>query len=126
MKWKIEFVEDKNYVRITTEGKYTPATHRQMGEDFLSKEFWQPGMPVLLDNRALDYSEADTKDLEISSCDMLKSNERIGDSKIAFLISSVESYKVIREFELITEEEVSAWMQVFLDENQALRWLNIF
>lgn len=123
MKWEIKYVEDKKYVRITTEGIYNPVEHLQMMEDLLSADFWKPGTAVLLDNRQLDYSEAQLKDLEKSSHDMLVNNDLIGHSKIAFLIKSKEAYEVVREFELITEEEVSAWMHIFLDENQAIRWL---
>lgn len=123
MKWKIEYLEKEGYVRIMTEGVYNPEEHLQMMKDTLSADFWKPDTPVLLDNRKLDYSETDLEDLKKSSHDMLVNNELIGNAKIAFLISSIGDYKVVRQFELITEEDVSAWMHVFMDENQALRWL---
>lgn len=123
MKWDIQFIEPEKFMKITAEGKYEPEEHLVMMKEILSHPLWKPDTPVLLDNRKLDYFGTDLVDLEKSSADMLMYNQFIGSSKIAFLTNSIENFNIIRQFELITEEEVSAWMQVFLDENQALRWL---
>lgn len=123
MEWNIEYVENEKYIRVTTSGSYNPQEHLRMMKELLAADFWKPDTPVLLDNRKLDYSETDLEDLKQSSHDMLVNNELIGHSKIAFLIGTKESYEVVRQFELITEEEVSAWMHIFMDEKQAVRWL---
>jgi hypothetical protein len=123
MKWKFEFLPKENYIRVTSEGVYNPTDHRQMMIELLSLPEWHPGMAVLLDNRKLSYAEAVQADLQQSSDDVLQYNSLIGESKIAFLVGSLGDVEAIRRFELMTEEDVSAWMQVFLDENQALRWL---
>lgn len=123
MHWNFEYVSDERYLRITTEGVYNPDEHRQMLKEVLELPDWKPGLPIFLDNRKLSYAEADTKDLKESGEDMLRSDTLIGDSKIAFLAGSRSDFEVIRRFELITEEDLSAWMQVFLDENEALRWI---
>lgn len=126
MKWKIEFVEPENYLKVTTEGVYNPEPHLQMMKEILTSPYWKPGSSILLDVRKLDYSKTNLVELEQSSRDMLAYNQIIGSAKIAFLANSIESLNVIRQFELTTEEDVSAWMQVFLSENQALRWLNAY
>lgn len=123
MKWEIQFIESEGFMKVTNEGIYQPEEHLKMMEELLARPEWKPDTPVLLDNRKLDYSDTNIADLEQSSEHMLSYNRFIGNSKIAFLTNSIENFNVIRQFELITEEEVSAWMQVFLDENQALRWL---
>lgn len=124
MNWKIEYDEREKYVRITSSGVYDSEEHMQLMKEFLSADFWKPGTPVLIDDRRLDLSEVDLEDLKKISHDMLVNNERIGNSKIAFLVSDKEDYNLVRQFELITEEDVSAWMHVFMNENQALRWLS--
>jgi hypothetical protein len=123
MKWKFEFLPKENYIRVTSEGVYNPTEHRQMMIELFSQPEWHPGMAVFLDNRKLSYAEAVLAELQQSSDDVLQYNSLIGESKIAFLVGSLADVEAIRRFELMTEEDVSAWMQVFLDENQALRWL---
>lgn len=126
MNWEFAFVEPEEYLRITARGVYHPVPHLQMMKETVTHLNWKPGTPVLLDVRKLDYSQTNLIELEQSSRDMFVYDNFIGSSKIAFLTASINDLNVIRQFELITAEDVSAWMQVFLDENQALRWLSAY
>ena len=123
MNWKIEFVEDEHYVRVTLEGVFSVEDHERMMEEIFSRPFWQPGIPILFDDRKLTHRETSNADLQKVSAETRANNERLGDSKLAFLTYSRSDFETLRRFELITEEEVSAWMHAFFDENEALRWL---
>lgn len=113
-------------MRVTIKGVYHPDPHLQMMREIFASSHWKPNLSILLDVRKLDYSRTNLVELEKSSNDMLVYNQIIGSAKIAFLTNSIENLNIIRQFELTTEEDVSAWMQVFLDENQAIRWLSAY
>jgi hypothetical protein len=124
MNWKIEKLEDTGYVRVTFEGKFDISRHKEMFNDIISQEFWQPDTPLLMDNRNLDFGEIDyTTMTQISHNFQLFSNE-IGKGRAAMLMKSMLDFGYGRQFEMISEIKVGkTQMRVFRDEEEALTWL---
>jgi hypothetical protein len=123
MKWTFEYVEDMGYIKIVSEGEFSAGEAVQLIEDLLSQPYWRKGIPVLVDNRKLDYSGGGTTAIKEASKFHIANDERIGNGKSALLMKSVTDFGLGRQYELLTDESVSANLHIFMDENQALRWL---
>ena len=123
MKWRIEYSTDRKFVRVNLEGKFSVEGHLAMIEDILAQDFWRPGMSVLFDNRRVDYGDSSFEVMTRASRNQTVHDERIGHGKAALLMKSVSDFGLGRQYEIITDEKVSANVHIFLDENQALRWL---
>jgi hypothetical protein len=125
MKWRIEYSPKQKFIRINLEGKFSVEGHLEMIKDILSQAFWRPGMNVLFDNRRLDYGSSSFEAMTQASRNQAAHDEDIGDGKAALLMKSVADFGLGRQYEIITDEKISANVHVFLDENQAIRWLEM-
>ena len=125
MNWTVEIVEKKNYFKIILEGEFNVGDHLHMIEDVISRQIWTAGMNVLLDSRKVDYSKTDAGIMKQAGENMSKFDAQIGEGKAAILMGSLPSFGKGRQFELMTEEKVSANVSVFLDETRALKWLSV-
>lgn len=125
MKWTVEYKEKGRYVRVVTGGVFNVDDHGKMTEDILSREFWTPGMNVLFDHRKLDFGDTGFEAMREASQTHVKNDARIGDGRSAILMKSVSDFGLARQFEMLTDEQISADLHVFLDEKQALRWLGV-
>jgi hypothetical protein len=123
MNWTFEFVEEKNYICVESSGVFNVAALRRMVEDLRAQPFWRPELPVLFDNRKLDYSAGGAAAIREAGKFHIENDARLGRGKAALLMSSVADFGLGRQYELLTDEAVSADICVFLDERQALRWL---
>jgi hypothetical protein len=123
MKWTFEFIENKKYIRVVSEGVFNAREQAQLIEDLISQSFWHKEMPVLFDNRKLDYSVGGAAAIREASRFHIENDERIGDGKAALLMKSVTDFGFGRQYELLTDVATSVKIHVFLDENQAVSWL---
>jgi hypothetical protein len=123
MKWTFEYVEDGNYIKVVSKGVFSADDQARLVEELMSQPYWRKGLPVLFDNRKIDYSIGGTAAIKEAGEYHIKNNERIGDGKAALLMKSVTDFGLGRQYELLTDEAVSVNVHIFLDENQALRWL---
>ena len=123
MNWTIEYLEKLKFVKIVTEGDFTLSDHLAMIEDIISRKFWKPGMNTLFDHRKLDFNETTIALMKEASENHKRYEARIGDGKAAILMKSLEDYLRGRQFELLTSYQVSAKLNVFMDEDKALEWL---
>lgn len=123
MQWEVELPGADGYGVVTTSGVFDASGHARMIEDITSRPDWRPGMDVLFDHRALDFSEADLRAIYHASGNHMANDERIGDGRAAVLVRSLNDYGRGRQFELLTEGRVSATMRVFMDETEARDWL---
>lgn len=55
MNWDIEYIENRHYIRVKYEGLFSVTEQTAAIEDLLSRQFWQPGLPILIDHRNLDF-----------------------------------------------------------------------
>lgn len=123
MNWTIEYIEKLNFVKIATEDDFTVSDHLAMIEDIISQKFWKPGMDTFFDNRKLEFNET-TIDLMKKVSENHKTYEaQIGNGKAAILMKSLTDYARGRQFELLTSHQVSAKVNIFMDEDKALKWL---
>lgn len=123
MEWKIEYVEVHNYVRITAKGLFSIHNHLNFLEDIVSRKFWKPGMPILFDNRNVDFGKLDLNQVMQASSNYQLIAEKFGGSKGAMLMKSISDFGTGRQFEILSENKGSVEMHVFHDENEALEWL---
>ena len=123
MEWTIEQGKGTDYFAVATRGAFDVDDHRRMVKDIISRDFWRPGMSVLFDHRALDFGDTGYAEMRKAADNHLSNDICIGEGKAAILMKSLADYGRGRQFELLTEGQVSARMQVFLDEAQAVRWL---
>ena len=126
MNWIVEFIEDKDYVRVVMEGEFNADDHLRMVEDVLAQKYWKPGMNILLDSRKVDYRNADLAVMRQAADNIIKFDKEIGLGKAANLMGSIPNFGKGRQFELLTDEKILSNVAVFLDENQCLRWLGVF
>ncbi len=122
MNWTITFYEDE-YVRINTSGQYNPAKQRQMVQDILAHPQWQPGMSALFDHRQLDFTGVTFETMFQSGANHKKNDNKIGQSRTALLLSQGLAFGSGRQFLAMIEGNVSATLQLFTDEVEALKWL---
>lgn len=123
MKWAFEYVKDKKYIKVVTEGVFTAKEQARLIEDLISQPFWHKGLPVLFDNRKLDFSVGGTAAIKEASRYHIENDERIGKGKAALLMKSSTDFGFGRQYELLTDVATSVNIHVFLDENQAIRWI---
>ena len=125
MNWTIKYKKGEDYVTVVTEGRFTVADHLKMSEEIIAGDFWRPGMNVLFDHRRLDFGNTGFEAMKKASATHVKNDARIGDGKAAILMKSVSDFGLGRQFEMLTDEKISANLHIFLDEKQARRWLNL-
>lgn len=123
MRWKFEYIENEDYVRITSEGVFSVREHAFWLNQLVTASFWQPGMKVLFDNRYFDFGDVRLADFRRASDDYGKLSPQLGRSKIALLMKSRLDYGFGRQFQMVSEEKGESDINVFDDEQQALEWL---
>lgn len=123
MNWKIEYIVDKQFIKVTSEGDFNAKDHREMIEDVTSREFWKAGMPVFFDNRKVNFNGVNYNVINEAARNHIKNNELIGGGRAAILMKSVADFGIGRQFQLLTNGVVSAELHIFQDEKKALGWL---
>ena len=123
MNWKFEYINDGDYVRITDEGVFNIEDHRRKMKELASQDFWDPGVNLLFDCTKLDFGKTEYQDIRDLALEFANQNELIGCGKIAILMKSIADFGKGRQFELLTDEKICANVSIFIDEGQALRWL---
>ena len=123
MEWVIKYVETQNYLKITVTGLFSINEHFKIFEDIISHEYWKPGMPLLFDNRQLDFTGINFKVVSQASSNYERISDRIGNLKAAMLMKSLSDFGTGRQFEILSDSKGPGEMRVFLDEKEALLWL---
>ena len=123
MNWKIELVEDDGYVRVTTGGEFSPPEFAAMVEEILGQPYWEPGTPALFDHRKLDFGKSDYRTMMQASQTHRVNDDRIGNGRTALVMSKGVGFGVGRQYQSLIDGSVSAQVQLFTDENKALKWL---
>lgn len=123
MNWFIEYNENQNYVRIAYEGLFSVDEQTAAIEDLLSRKFWKPGLPILIDHRKFDFGDTDIPVMRRTAAFHQNHDARIGAAKIAVIMKSLSDFGRGRQFELITKGKISAKLEIFLEEEKALEWL---
>ena len=123
MNWTVELIESLNFVKITIWGDFNVEDSLKIIKDFISRDFWEPGMKTMFDcRRIIFYNLALGVLREIGEFYALQ-NERIGDGKMALLMGSPRDFGIARQFEMLTEGKILSQVHVFLNETEAVSWL---
>lgn len=123
MYWSVEYVKDCRFVRVVVKGIYNIDDHMGMLEDIVTRDFWKPGMNLLIDDSRLDFRQTNLEQLREAGKKRIKLDARVGGGKTAVLVGSLTDFARVRQYELITSGKVSTKMDVFKDENKAVEWL---
>jgi hypothetical protein len=123
MSWTVEYVADRHFVRVVVKGIYNIDDHQRMLEDVASREFFKPGMNLLIDDTSLDFRQTNLEQLRTAGSKRIELDALIGSGKTAVLVSSVTDLARARQFQLMTSGKISGKMDIFKNEDKALRWL---
>lgn len=123
MYWKIEFLEKLNLVRIIYWGNYSTENSLKAKEDYLTTDFWHPGMSVLNDCRLTSFGTISLEQLRTVARFISQNQEKYGHSQIAYLVKSESDFGIIRQLMAMTEFYTHTRLRVFLNETKALEWL---
>ncbi len=123
MNWTVEKLETEPFARVALKGVFDSDDHLRMLEDLISRRFWKPSTSVLMDFRGVEFTDTNIEDVKEASANRRRNDGRLGDSKTAFLAKSLTDFARGRQFQLFTEDKVSGILRIFLDEKQALDWL---
>ncbi|MGC2238851.1 MAG: hypothetical protein WA584_22035 [Pyrinomonadaceae bacterium] len=123
MNWTIGKVEKKLFVRITLEGDFDIKDFFEIFGSLFALEYWQMGMHLLFDDSRLNLSEINYEMIRHASDCYSHHYSNIGDGKIAMLMKSVPDFGRGRQFQLLTEMQVPANINIFTDEAEAVIWL---
>lgn len=125
MEWTITFEPDASFAVATLRGQFTVEAHRALVEDIVGQPQWRPGCPILFDNRQLDFAGVHFTDLLKVADSHAEQDARIGTARSAILTEPGVDYGIMRQFELIAADTVSAQLCIFTDEHAARCWLAI-
>jgi len=127
MKWTIDKSRLPAFVRVDTSGEAGVSDLKTMWQEIIEGDFWEPGFPILVDNRNLKEIK-DPDKFTRAAIDFFAGNtQRVGASCIAVLSSQPDNYKYARQFQYgIRLKGSDAVLQIFSSETQALDWLEHF
>lgn len=123
MVWNITLIEPAHYIKVTTLGDFAIEDCIKMKEDFLSREYWEPGMNILLDYREAVFFNMSLDSIRLIGDFHESKNDQIGGGRMALLMRSPRDFGFARQYEMVTEGRVLSQIFVFLDEDKALEWI---
>lgn len=123
MYWTVEYMKDHRFVRVVARGVYNIDDHMRILKDVVTRDFWTPGMNLLIDDSELDFSRTSLEQLREAGLKRIEFDALIGNGKTAVLVNSLINFGRARQFELITTGKISTKMEIFKDEDEAVRWL---
>lgn len=124
MNWTIQYLEEPYYARVNIEGKFNADDHLRNIEELALQEHWKPDLNILFDCRNADFGNSNYENIEDLAANFIKNDLFIGCGKVCLLMRSVVDFGKGRQFEMLTDEQICANVCIFLNEPQALRWLN--
>lgn len=124
MKWQLMFDVRGNVVTATMEGHFSIDHFRGLFHDILGHPEWNAGMNMLLDYRNVDFSDVSFPEVKQTSTIHKKADERVGDGRIALLMSYPLGFGIGRMYKSMTEHGISASINVFREPEEAGGWLN--
>jgi len=123
MNWAIKYIEDDNYVRVTSEGVFSIEEHPKCFRKLFSTAFWKPGLNLLFDHRHFDFGIINLEIMRAVSIHFLQVSEQLGAGRLALLMKSAHDFGIGRQFEMITEGKSRRDICIFREEPEAIRWI---
>ena len=123
MKWTISFITKGNYFKVVNEGLYEAGDSIKLYEHIFSNESWHPGASILMDNRQVDYRNANYQVMSQSSRNLANNEKQIANSKICYVVASPVGLGISRQFQMLMEGQSSTVIEIFTNEEAAIDWL---
>lgn len=122
MEWSIEW-DDAGFLRVATRGVFTPGGYERLVLAIVSHSAWRPGLPALLDHRALDLGETTLETVQSAGLIHVRYEDRIGDGRAAILMRSPADFGSARQYQSLVEQDTSSKLRIFLDVDEAEAWV---
>lgn len=123
MHWSIDYDQTSGFIRVTCEGDFTVDDCISLKKDYLARDFWRPGMDILIDYRKTKFNNVGLESIRRIGDFHISQKDLIGGGKQALLMRTARDFGLARQYELITEADVPTKIMVFQDESEALGWL---
>jgi len=114
--------QDEGFVRVTNSGVGSAAAFNEMTERLLGHPLIRPGARVLMDNRAIDYSQVTAEDVLERASELARRAEALASFRIAVVVPSVANFGTQRITALIAGEDFPD-ARGFTDLDNAIAWL---
>lgn len=112
----------EGFVRVTNSGVATPDSLRKMTGRLLDHPLIEPGARVLVDNRAIDYSQLTAPGMRERATELAERADALASFRIAIVVQTVANFGTQRMTALITGEAFPN-ARGFTDIDEAVAWL---
>src|SRR5687767_3598615 len=123
MEYSIDFgTPPHGDVTIIASGPADPEALVACVNELVSDPRFRSGARVLIDDTNLDFSSLQSEDVRAVAQTVIRVDERLGNSRVAILVSNTLAFGLVRMFELLAGDakvEVTA----FYDRDDAQAWL---
>lgn len=93
-------------------------------KDIISHPQWKPGNNILLDHRALSINAISVSGINEVSAYFKSIADKLGNGKIALVMSREVDFGIARAWENITTDDVDIKIYVFRELEKAISWLS--
>ena len=123
MKWTIGKIENELFIRITLTGDFDINDFYELFGALFARAYGRARLHLVFDDSMLNLGETNYELIRLASDCYSRHYSHIGDGKIAMLMKSVPDFGRGRQFQMITEGQAPANINIFMDEAKAVIWL---
>lgn len=122
MQFTIEHRE--NHFLLTVTGAINTGAMVDMITSLLAHDAWQPGTPVLVDESAMDASEATVTNVREIAQACSQGSEQLGRARIAIVVARDMEYGMNRMWMAFVDGKWQVQCNVFRSEEDARAWIS--
>ena len=123
MRFEINSNPSLDYTYIQTEGDASVQGFKELLNQVIESENWEPGTKQIVDHRKLTLSHLSPGDMGEIAGILNANREKIGDGRCAFVISDKLGFGFARMYGLLGGEDIHAKVGVFYDIDEAVEWI---
>lgn len=123
MKWTVGNIERERFIEVILEGEFSIVEFSDIFQEILSHESWRQGIHILFDDTRLTFKDTNLDMIREASNCYAKDHYRIGDGRVALVMSSPADFIRGRQFEILAGIKIPSNIGVFRDKEKALNWL---
>ena len=122
MDWTCERSEAPQFIRVIGDGLFSGEGFARMFDDLFALPHWRFGIPLLFDQRKIDYSEVTSSQLLTASDVFISRNDQLAFTRIAVIFETAD-LGLAGRFDLITKQMSKAMVKICRGEKEALDWV---
>jgi len=126
MDWIIDTSDSHDIVRISVSGLASVDEAQRLITEVLSQQTWRPGCKLLIDCRHVNIKELHFNEVDRSAVMLRERFEEFGCAKIALIVTPGVGFGIGQQFKILTEIKTEIEVELFLDEGDALAWLESY